>query len=435
MQPRMDARYLYERSLAVAAETILRDGTCAPCLRPARFTACTTGGETLADGRLVPNWREELTCDCEDRLSNRNRAMLHFLAAAARLRTWSRVLLFGPSGPADRRIAAMAASITRVSRLGRAAATGAEYRLAADNATFHLAVSSDYLHRVPPLEPALGELRRVLVPGGQLVITVPFRALAARTVTRLEGLSRVAGPLPTEADGEVHELGWDCLDRLRAAGFSDACAHMYLVERTRLSRTLQYDSLGRRLAAAGQGHDQCIEGDPRAGTAAARPGRRRHRPQPVLRRPRRGGAERNDRPLCLCFHRAVRGCQRAVPGPRSGRRGAPALRPRHARRGTAGASCRCLWPHHARFLRRHCVAIEDHFLRRRPCRVRPGFVLGAGGGAGGGVPRPAGTAARPLRRCPPCLRDRTPRPAPRRRQAGPVCGGVRRRQFHRIPPQ
>ena len=254
MQPRMDARYLYERSLAVTGETILRDGTCAPCLRPARFTARTAGGEALADGRLVPNWREELTCDCEDRLNNRNRAMLHFLAAVAGLRTWSRVLLFGPPGPADRRIAAMAGGIARSAPRPRRAAgdAGAGHRLAAADAAFHLAVSSDYLHRVPPLEPALGELRRVLVPGGQLVFTVPFRALAARTVTRLDGLPRVAGRLPTEAGGEVHELGWDILDLLRAAGFTDARAHIYWSDELGYLGPFNMIVSRRRLAAAGQ---------------------------------------------------------------------------------------------------------------------------------------------------------------------------------------
>lgn len=229
-QARLDSRYLYERSLAIAAGSMLRDGTCAPCLRRARFTARTDGGEALEDGLLVPNWREEQSCDCEDHLNNRNRATLHFLQAVAGLRNWSRVLLFGPPAPADRRITALAASIARVPRLGLARAGGGgpqAYRLAVADAAFHVIVSSDYLHRVPPLEPALTELRRALVPGGQLVFTVPFRARAACSVTRFDGLPRVAGRLPTEAGREVHELGWDILDRLRAAGFADARAHTY----------------------------------------------------------------------------------------------------------------------------------------------------------------------------------------------------------------
>jgi len=226
-QPRLDARYRYERSLASKAACISRDGTCAACLRRASFTSLTADGEPLADGRLVPAWREQLACDCEDHLCNRHRALLHFLLAAAGLRTWSRVLLFGPATAVDRRIAAAAGSATSIPRLGFARAGPQEYRLAADDAAFHLAVSSDYLHRVPPLRPLLAELRRVLVPGGRLVFTVPFRHRAAHSVAGLDDLPRVAGRLPTEAGGEVHAIGWDILDMLRAAGFAGVCAHTY----------------------------------------------------------------------------------------------------------------------------------------------------------------------------------------------------------------
>jgi len=225
-RPRLEARHAHEQSLASTEEHIQRDGTCAPCLRAARFTARTAGGEALDDGRLVPNWREQLVCDCEDRLGNRARALLHFLAAEAGLRSCSRVLLFGPPGAVDRRIAAAAGGVVSLPRLGFARG-GQGYRLDAADAAVHLAVSSDYLHRVPPLEPALAELRRVLAPGGCFVFTAPFRAHAAHTLARLEGLPRLSGRLPTEAGGEVHELGWDILDLLRGAGFGNARAHAY----------------------------------------------------------------------------------------------------------------------------------------------------------------------------------------------------------------
>lgn len=226
---RLDARHTYELSLASAEDEILRDGTCAPCLRRARFTARTIGGEALDDGRLRPNWREQLICDCEDRLNNRHRALLHFLVAEAGLRPWSRVLLFGPPSAVDRRIAAAAASLVSIPRLGfaRAGAGVQGYRLEAEDAAVHLVVSADALHRVPPLVALLAELRRVLVPGGSFVFTVPFHAGAARSVARLEGLPRVSGRLPTEAGSEVHALGWDLLDRLHDAGFGIARAHAY----------------------------------------------------------------------------------------------------------------------------------------------------------------------------------------------------------------
>jgi SAM-dependent methyltransferase len=227
VQPILDARYLHERTLASAADSISFDGTCAPCLRRARFSARTHGGDILPDGRRVPNWREELHCDCEDRLNNRSRALLHFLETDAGLRSWSRVLLFGPPATADRRIAA-AAGVSRLSRLGLA--PGGGHRLDAGDAGFHLAITADYLHRVPPLGAALAELRRVLVPGGRLVFTVPFHDRSATTVSRTGHLPRLAGRLPGEAGADTHQVGWDILDMLRAAGFADARAFTYWSE-------------------------------------------------------------------------------------------------------------------------------------------------------------------------------------------------------------
>ena len=80
---------------------------------------------------------------------------------------------------------------------------------------------------MPPLAAVLAELHRVLVPGGRFVFTVPFRYRAAHTVTRLKDLPLVSGRLPTEAGGEVHQIGWDILDLLRAASFTTAHAHTY----------------------------------------------------------------------------------------------------------------------------------------------------------------------------------------------------------------
>jgi hypothetical protein len=73
-------------------------------------------------------------------------------------------------------------------------------------------------------------LRRVLLPGGRLVFTVPFHDRSAKTVSRLDRLPRVSGRLPAESGGPTHQIGWDILDKLRAAGFADARAHTYWSE-------------------------------------------------------------------------------------------------------------------------------------------------------------------------------------------------------------
>ena len=84
MQPRMDARYLYERGLANTGDGHPARRHLRPLPAPRPFHRPHRGGEALADGRTVPNWREEQTCDCEDRLNDRARALVHFLAVRGR---------------------------------------------------------------------------------------------------------------------------------------------------------------------------------------------------------------------------------------------------------------------------------------------------------------------------------------------------------------
>jgi SAM-dependent methyltransferase len=224
-QSSLDARYLYESSLTTREDTVVQLGTCAPCLRRAVFTSDTARWQRMADGRRIPEWSGALTCDCEDALNNRDRAVLHCALAAASLRDSTRLLLLGPENPTDRRLAALAGETTRLPRLLPGAAAG-DYRLDAGSGWFHLAVAADYLHRVPPLRAALGELRRVLAPGGSLLVTVPFRYRAARSTSRA-GLADAAGRLPAEYREPVHEIGWDVLDLLRSAGFRHAAAYCY----------------------------------------------------------------------------------------------------------------------------------------------------------------------------------------------------------------
>lgn len=224
-QARLDARYLYESSLATREDLLTQAGTCAPCLRRTVFTTRTAGWDRLADGRRTPQWHNGLECDCEDRLTSRDRALLHFCEAVAGLRPWTRLLLFGPPAPTARRLTALAAHADAVPRLQPGPAAG-EFGLAAADAAYHLIVADDCLHRVPPLRAAFAAFRRVLAPGGSLVFTVPLRYRAALTVSRRD-LPLHAGRAPAEYRDAAHEIGWDVLDMLRAAGFRHAAVHSY----------------------------------------------------------------------------------------------------------------------------------------------------------------------------------------------------------------
>jgi SAM-dependent methyltransferase len=217
-------------SLASEPPTIVRPGSCAVCLRATTYTSATTHGEQQPDGRVMPNWREEQYCDCEDRLPQRGRAMLHFTLATKSLQPWTRLLLFGRATAFDDRLAAQARSVSRIARMQLNAtpqADGYPYRIPAEDGSFHTIISSDSLQHIPPLAAVLAELLRILTPGGRLIFTVPFHFLSRGTVSRLDDLANADGVLPAEVGSDVHAIGWDIIDRLHETGFEDAYAHTY----------------------------------------------------------------------------------------------------------------------------------------------------------------------------------------------------------------
>lgn len=222
-QDRLDARHLHEAAQVTQDDVTVRAGTCALCLRRATFTSPTAGWPALPDGRRVPEWSEALRCDCEDALSNRARAIVHFARTIGGLCGWTRLLLFGAPHASHRRLAAEAGGTATVPapRMQDGA-----LHIAAPDGQFHLAVAVETLHRIPALATALAELLRVLVPGGALIFTAPFRYNAARTVSRGD-LAGPDGRVPTMVRDSAHELGWDLLAQLRDAGFAQATAHCY----------------------------------------------------------------------------------------------------------------------------------------------------------------------------------------------------------------
>ncbi len=93
--------------------------------------------------------------------------------------------------------------------------------------------SFDVLEHIPDYEKAMSEFVRVLRPGGQLILSVPFLAASQSTLVRARLTGNNAEPIehletpeyhgnPTDPDGGAlcfYHFGWDLLDVMRRVGF------------------------------------------------------------------------------------------------------------------------------------------------------------------------------------------------------------------------
>lgn len=199
------------------------------------------------DGSRVPNWRERLVCGhCG--MNNRQRLVAKLVQQAARGRTAPRIYLMEQVTPI----------FQWVLRLPDADVQGSEYlgyqyrggemvggvrhedvmALSYGDASFDMIVSNDVLEHIPDPVAAFRECFRVLRPGGVVLATFPFHTDKKGTLVRakLEGgaLEHLHPPQyhgnPVSADGSLvfHDFGWDLLDAMRQAGFSDAACEVYM---------------------------------------------------------------------------------------------------------------------------------------------------------------------------------------------------------------
>jgi len=209
----------------------------------------TSGGERRADGLWVPNWRERCTC-AACLLNTRQRVI------AARAREVVRAR--GDAGADVYLTEQLTPIFAWLQGVPGARCVGSEYlgpgatggtidpagirhedveRLSFPEARFDLVISNDVLEHVNDPRAALREMRRVLRPGGVLLMTVPFHANLDTSVTRavLEGprlvhhLPPVVHVNPIAEDGSLvfTDFGWDFLAQMREAGFADVALHFY----------------------------------------------------------------------------------------------------------------------------------------------------------------------------------------------------------------
>jgi hypothetical protein len=206
----MGARWLYEQSLASQGAQVVLAGSCGLCLEDAEFTSPTEGGEATAAGR-VPNWREGMTCNCDRRLINRQRALLHYLLDTRALEPWMRVFSLGDLGAMQPVLGSCAAKLT----CGPDALIHAKReRDALRHPDHHLVVSAEQLNNADASKELFTVLNRILTRGGQLVFTAPFDPQGA------------AG----QSADSLSPCDWSLLPRLLDGGFAVAKACLFWSE-------------------------------------------------------------------------------------------------------------------------------------------------------------------------------------------------------------
>ena len=220
---------------------------CAICEQAVDFLTNTDFGRVDSSGEVVINWREQLLCpNCH--MFNRVRAALQLS-----------IQDFGLSTDHDIYATEQFGVVYRWMRGHFNHVTGSEYlypekhsgfrrfginhqdvhSLSMPSASLDFILSFDVLEHVPNHVAAFDSFARVLRPGGRLVMTVPFNINARSTLVRakMHDDGTIEHFLPIEIHGNpldpangslsFRQFGWDTLDQLTEAGFTDAKVHSY----------------------------------------------------------------------------------------------------------------------------------------------------------------------------------------------------------------
>ncbi|MCK9230785.1 MAG: glycosyltransferase [Syntrophales bacterium] len=234
----------------VAAYHLL--GYCRVCDREVEYLVDQQCGAVEDRGVWIPNWRERLVCSSCG-LNNRQR-MIVFQACRT-------IQSFRDRMPA----VYLMEQVTPVYKclndcLPRALYTGSEYlgaeltpgkivkgirhedaeKLSFESGRFDIIISNDVLEHVTSPIKALREMCRVLKPGGELLMTVPFHLDREDSVCRAKiidgNVNYILPPVfhgnPVSDDGSLvfTDFGWQFVDDIKRAGFSEAALHFYWSE-------------------------------------------------------------------------------------------------------------------------------------------------------------------------------------------------------------
>lgn len=245
----------FEASLVPPGRLFDVVGYCAVCRRESVFF-----GDFLYSDQNLPNWRERLICrGCK--LPNRDRALIDILESDLGIAPSATMYVTEQSSPLFRILAKRYPKIIGSEFLKKSGTRGRHNFLRIRNedltsltlqdASVDFICTADVLEHVPEYKRAIAECFRCLKPGGAILVTVPFMLHSATTTVRavLRGDGSVEHRLPPEYHGDpldeqgllcYYHFGWDLLDTLREAGFSDVSLRLYWSARRAYLGGLQF---------------------------------------------------------------------------------------------------------------------------------------------------------------------------------------------------
>lgn len=222
-------------------------GYCALCQSDVDFEIDTNVRRTNSAGESIPNFRELLSCpNC--RMCNRVRAALHVTVQDPDVTLSSRIYTTEQLGRVYRWLSGRFRNVQGSEYISPGKPSGSRVwginhqdvqSLSLPEGSIDCIITFDVLEHVPDHQAALASFAKVLKPGGKLVMTVPFHIDTHETTVRavMHDDGQIEHILPIEMHGNpldpaggslsFRTFGWDLLDQIVTAGFSQARVLVY----------------------------------------------------------------------------------------------------------------------------------------------------------------------------------------------------------------
>jgi SAM-dependent methyltransferase len=224
------------------------EGTCALCGRDVTYHADYRYASRRPNGRLVPNFREQLSCPACG-MQNRLRAIIHIFLQECAPKPGDVIYVTEQFGRFFRWLRGRFGNEVHGSEfLGPDVAPGSLHRgirhedlqaLSFAAASFDYVMSCDVLEHIADVDKCLREVARVLKPGGSFLFTAQFQRTSEQTAIRAQvgDDGRIVHLKEPEYHGNptgigdgilcFRYFGIDVLDQLRAVGFETAHLLLY----------------------------------------------------------------------------------------------------------------------------------------------------------------------------------------------------------------